>query len=174
MAKQISAGLLLYNLSKASPSQYLFNEVNSDEKEVLKVFLVHPGGPFFRNKDKGVWTIPKGLIDNDEDLLLAARREFKEETGLLGVEPFIELGAITQKSGKQVFAWAFTTDLPKDYKLTSNTFKIELPKGSGKTVEFAEIDKWGFFTIKEAQEKILPEQYEFINRLLLKLRREKG
>src|ERR1043166_10008507 len=103
----------------------------------FEVLLVHPGGPFFRNKDKGAWTIPKGEAMEDEDLLTRARLEFQEE---LGVNPdtsdSIELGTVKQKGGKTVHAWGFEGNLPDNFVVASNTFAMEWPPRSGQTHEF--------------------------------------
>ena len=134
----------------------------------LELLLVHPGGPFFRNKDGGAWTIPKGEVAEGEELLDRAQVEFREE---LGIEPpaaadWIELGAIKQKGGKIVHAWAFEGDLSEDFALTSNTFSIEWPPRSGRTQEFPEIDRAEFFQIELAKEKINQAQIEFLDRLV--------
>jgi predicted NUDIX family NTP pyrophosphohydrolase len=128
-------------------------------------FLVHPGGPFFKNKDKGWWGIPKGLPDKDEPLKDAARREFAEETGFSPDVPLIPLGQIKQKGGKIVHAWAIESDFPNGWTLVSNTMKIEWPPRSGKYQSFPEIDQGRFFSEHEALEYILPSQAEFIHRL---------
>lgn len=136
----------------------------ADELEVL---LVHPGGPFFRKKDGGAWTIPKGEVAEGEDLMTRAKLEFREE---LGFEPatddWIELGTVKQKGGKTVYAWAFGGDLPPDFIVVSNTFSMEWPPRSGRTQDFPEIDRAEFFPIELAQEKINPAQIEFLDRLL--------
>jgi len=136
----------------------------------LEVLLVHPGGPFFRNKDSGAWTIPKGEWMEDEDLLTRARLEFREE---LGVDPadsvFIELGTVKQKGGKTVHAWAFEGNLPANFVVTSNTFSMEWPPRSGRTAEFPEIDRAEFFAIEEAKHKINSAQIEFLDRLIERL-----
>lgn len=106
----------------------------------LQVLLAHPGGPYFAKKDDGAWTIPKGEPDGDEDLLLAAQREFKEETGITAFGPFIPLRPIKQKGGKVVHAWAFAGDCDPE-AITSNTFTLEWPPKSGKQREFPEIDR---------------------------------
>jgi predicted NUDIX family NTP pyrophosphohydrolase len=150
MAKKISAGLLLYRT------------IN----EHLEVFLVHPGGPFFRNKDEGIWTIPKGETENTESLLETAIREFKEETG---IDPeaghFIRLESIKQKGGKIVHAWAFEGDWDESTPIKSNYFELEWPPRSGKKQKFPEIDKAEFFTVEIARQKINPAQIDFIVRL---------
>jgi predicted NUDIX family NTP pyrophosphohydrolase len=133
----------------------------------LEVLLVHPGGPFFRNKESGAWTLPKGEAADDEDLRDRARLEFGEE---LGIEPpasdWIELGTVKQKGGKTVHAWAFEGDLPQDFVLTSNSFAMEWPPRSGRTQDFREIDRAQFFAIELAKEKINAAQIEFLDRLV--------
>ena len=145
---QTSAGLLLHR----------------QRDGVLEVLLVHPGGPFWAKKEEGVWSIPKGLVDPGEDKLEAAKREFAEETSVIPSGPFLELGQIRQKSGKQVYAWAFegNCDPPS---IKSNTFTLEWPPRSGRRSEFPEIDRGEFFTTAEALRKINPKQAEFVNRL---------
>lgn len=124
---------------------------------LLHVLLVHPGGPFWKKKDLGAWSIPKGEVEAEEDLLLTARREFKEEIGIEPNEPLYPLGSITQKSGKMVHAWAFEGDCDPT-KICSNTTEIEWPPKSGKKLVIPEIDQAVFFTIREASEKINPAQ----------------
>src|SRR6476660_10554610 len=143
MAKQ-SAGLLLYRTTKG----------------FLEVFLVHPGGPFWKNKDKGAWSIPKGEFAL-EPPLEAAKRELKEETGFTVSGPFIELSPIKQKGGKWVYAWGVEADVDPA-KLKSNTFTL----GSG---EFPEVDRAEWFTIDEAKEKILEAQIKLVGDLSAKL-----
>jgi predicted NUDIX family NTP pyrophosphohydrolase len=131
----------------------------------VEVFLVHPGGPFWKNKDSGAWSIPKGLIDAGEEPLAAARREFQEETGLQPHGDFLPLGTIQQKAGKLVHAWAFAGDADAT-AIKSNTTRIELPRGSGRWLEVPEIDRAAWFDPAIAREKINPAQAEFIDRLL--------
>ena len=146
---QTSAGLLMYRNSGGS----------------LEVFLVHPGGPFWARKDEGAWSIPKGLIDEGEDKLEAAKREFQEETSIFPAEPFVFLGEIRQKSGKRICAWAFerNCDLPR---INSNTFTLEWPPNSGRMREFPEIDKGEFFSVPVARRKINHGQADFLDRLM--------
>jgi len=133
----------------------------------LEVLLVHPGGPYFQNKDDGAWTIPKGEATEGEDLLCRAKIEFEEELGIMASgEDWIELGSIKQKGGKTVHGWAFAGDLPDDFKLSSNTFEMEWPPHSGKTKKFPEIDRASFFSLEEARKKINPAQRPFLDRLL--------
>jgi predicted NUDIX family NTP pyrophosphohydrolase len=137
--------------------------------DMIEVLLAHPGGPFFRNKDNGVWTIPKGEASPDEDLLIRARIEFEEEIGIKPSGNWIPLGSIKQKGGKTVHAWAFEGDLPESYKLRSNTFQIEWPPRSGKLKEFPEIDRAEFFGEEIARRKINPAQTPFLDRLAVAL-----
>jgi len=149
MAEIISCGLLMY--CRKSP---------------LKVFLVHPGGPFFTKKDEGYWGIPKGLTEDNEELLETAKREFLEETGITPGNDFVSLGDVIQKGGKKVHAWAFECANDDPIEIECNTFSMEWPPKSGKIQSFPEVDKGCFFDIKEAKIKINSSQAEFINRLL--------
>jgi predicted NUDIX family NTP pyrophosphohydrolase len=130
----------------------------------LQVFLVHPGGPFFKNKDAGAWTIPKGEILEDEEPLAAAQREFFEETGFSISGDFNELKPIKQKGGKLVLAWAIEKDFDET-KVVSNTFEIEWPPKSSKMQTFPEVDKAGWFSIDKAKEKVNPAQVDFIDEI---------
>jgi predicted NUDIX family NTP pyrophosphohydrolase len=141
--------------------------------DALEVLLVHPGGPFFRKKDAGAWTIPKGEAAEDENLLSRAKQEFEEE---LGTKPaasqWIGLGTVKQKGGKIVHAWAFEGELPAEFVLASNSFAMEWPPRSGRTAEFPEIDRAQFFPIELAREKINQAQIEFLHRLIKHLDRQ--
>jgi predicted NUDIX family NTP pyrophosphohydrolase len=132
----------------------------------LEVLLVHPGGPFFRSKDAGAWTIPKGEPAEGEDALAAARREFREETGfdVPAGAACHALGDVKQKGGKVVQAWAFEGDCDPA-RCVSNTFRMEYPPRSGKFQEFPEVDKAAFFAPEEARAKINPAQAPLIDRL---------
>ena len=147
-AKQISAGLLL------------FRRPNGE----LQIFLAHPGGPFWKNKDAGAWTIPKGLVEEGEDLLAAARREFAEETGIEPLAPFLPLGSIRQKAGKVIHAWAWEGDADPA-AIQSNLTRVELPRGSGRWLSIPEVDRCDWFAPAIAREKINPAQAELIERL---------
>jgi predicted NUDIX family NTP pyrophosphohydrolase len=149
MAKR-SAGLLMYAYK------------NSD----LKIFLVHPGGPYFVKKDDGSWSIPKGLIEDNEDTLATAVREFEEETGLKPEGEFILLGEVTLKSGKVVHAWTFEGKEDNNFLFKSNLFEMEWPPNSGKREKFPEADKFGFFSVEEAKKKINSSQIPLINNLV--------
>lgn len=131
----------------------------------LELFLVHPGGPFWAKKDVGAWSIPKGLVDQNEDEVAAAQREFTEETSLVASGPFIDLGMVRLKSGKLVHAWAFEGDCDSS-KIRSNTFKIEWPPRSKQMKEFPEIDQARFFSVTEARQRINQSQVPFIDRLV--------
>ena len=148
MANKTSAGLLLYR-----------------RRGELEVFLVHPGGPFWAKKDAGSWTIPKGEIDEAEEPLEAAKREFLEETGFEINGNFQQLNSIKQAGGKVVQAWAIEADCDPA-QLQSNRFAIEWPPKSGKTRDFPEVDRAGWFTLAEARTKILSGQIAFVDQLV--------
>lgn len=134
-------------------------------KNQLEVLLVHPGGPFFRGKDQGAWTIPKGEASLSEDLLTRARIEFEEEIGVRPEGKWISLGSVRQSGGKLVHGWAFEGDLPASFSLRSNSFELEWPPRSGQRVKFPEIDRAEFFSPAAATEKINPAQVAFLDRL---------
>ena len=144
MAKT-SAGILLFRKRPAG----------------VQVMLVHPGGPFWRKKDEGAWSIPKGLADESEDLLAAAQREFSEETGATIRGEFIDLGAHKQASGKTIVAWGCESDFDPA-SLESNNFTLEWPPRSGKTAEFPEVDKAGWYFLDEALRKVTKGQRPII------------
>lgn len=125
--------------------------------EHREVFLVHPGGPFWAAKDDGAWSIPKGLVDQGEDPLATARREFKEETGFTAEGPFSSLGTFRQPGGKLLVIWAAEGDCDPS-QLASNTFEIEWPPKSGRTKGFPEIDRGKWFRKSDALKKILKGQ----------------
>ena len=143
-----SAGLLMYRV----------------RNHRVEVFLVHPGGPFWENKDKGAWTIPKGQFDGTEEPLDAAKREFQEETSFVPGGEFISLGTIRQLSGKLVEAWAFEGDCNPD-ELHSINCEVEWPPRSKQMIEIPEVDRGRWFTIDEAREAILAAQVPFLNSL---------
>jgi predicted NUDIX family NTP pyrophosphohydrolase len=130
----------------------------------VQVLLAHPGGPFWRAKDEGAWTLPKGEYEAPEQPLDAARREFMEETGFEAVAPFLPLGEIVQKGGKRILAWAFEGDCDPA-RLRCNTFEIEWPPGSGRRQAFPEIDRVGWFSLADARRKVLPAQAALLERL---------
>jgi predicted NUDIX family NTP pyrophosphohydrolase len=130
----------------------------------LEYFLVHPGGPFYKNKDAGVWSIPKGLVDADEDHVAAAKREFEEETGLKSAEKLYPLGSIRMKSGKIVEAWMFIGEWDESTGITSNTFPLEWPPKSGKYIDVPEADRARWFHFDDALKAIIPAQQPFITR----------
>jgi predicted NUDIX family NTP pyrophosphohydrolase len=119
--------------------------------------LVHPGGPFWSRKDEGAWSIPKGEVDEGEDLMDAAIREVKEETGFKVKGKFVPLKPVKLKSGKIIHAWAIEFDMDTE-KIKSNTFEIEWPPRSGTMKSFPEIDKADWFSMEEAYSKINPGQ----------------
>jgi predicted NUDIX family NTP pyrophosphohydrolase len=134
----------------------------------LNVMLVHPGGPFWKNKDLGAWSIPKGEFTEDEEPLAAAIREFGEETGTLLKGDFKDIGNVKLKSGKIVHAWALEQDLDTT-SVKSNEFEIEWPPKSGKKITIPEIDRAEWCNIPQALEKINPAQQELITRLISSL-----
>jgi predicted NUDIX family NTP pyrophosphohydrolase len=150
--KRKSAGLLVFRKAAGGP----------------EFFLVHPGGPFWKNKDAGAWSIPKGEYTEPEEPLAAAVREFKEETGQTINGTFISLTPIIQKAGKEVQAWAVEGDVDAE-NIHCNNMKMEWPYKSGKWVSFPEVDKAAWFNAADAKEKINPAQYAFIEELLEKL-----
>jgi predicted NUDIX family NTP pyrophosphohydrolase len=130
----------------------------------LEVLLVHPGGPLWRNKDEGAWSIPKGEVGEGEDLLDAAKREFQEETGFTPTGQFMPLKPVKQKSGKVVHAWMVEGDLDTA-SISSNSFTMEWPPKSGKLAEFPEVDRAEFFDLETAKKKINPAQAAFVTEL---------
>jgi predicted NUDIX family NTP pyrophosphohydrolase len=155
MPARVSAGLMLYRFRGGE----------------LQVFVAHPGGPFFVSKDDGHWTIPKGEVEPGEDLLATAIREVAEETSI-EVDPasrFIALGTIRQKGGKIVHAWAVEKDLDDAQPVQSNLLMMEWPPGSGRMLEFPEVDRAQFFPVAEAKRKLKPAQVELVDRLVEQL-----
>lgn len=145
---RVSAGLLMYRIQDGE----------------LQTLLAHPGGPLFKNKDDGAWSIPKGEIEPGEDLLEAAKREFQEETGVVPTGPFIALTPVKQKGGKVVHAWAFKGDC-NPVATVSNSFTMEWPPRSGKQMEFPESDRADFFDVAAAKRKIKAGQEGLIEEL---------
>lgn len=146
---RVSAGLLMFRRKSGA----------------FEALLVHPGGPFFANKNEGAWTIPKGETAPGEDLLTRAQIEFEEELGIRPAGHWIGLGSIKQKGGKTVYAWAFEGDLNDAFKLKSNSFEMEWPPRSGKMKQFPEIDRAEFFAEETARQKINPAQVTLLDRL---------
>ena len=142
---RVSAGLLMYRILDGK----------------LQVLLAHPGGPLFKNKDEDVWTIPKGELEPGENMLDAAQREFKEETGVTPKGPFTALTPIKQKGGKIVHAWAFEGDCDPA-NIVSNSFLMEWPPKSGQQMEFPEIDRAEFFDVTAARRKIKAAQMALV------------
>ncbi len=147
---KLSAGLLVYRRTGGE----------------LEVLIVHPGGPFWAKKDDGAWSVPKGEYEPDEDPLEVALREFEEE---IGAEPpdhatAVSLGELRQPSGKVVRAWAVEGDLDVS-ETRSNMFEMEWPPRSGRTQEFPEVDRAGWFGLEEARRKLLRGQVGFLDRL---------
>jgi predicted NUDIX family NTP pyrophosphohydrolase len=146
--RAISAGLLLFRHTHGQ----------------LEVFLVHPGGPFWKNRDAGAWSIPKGLVAPGEEPLEAARRELTEETGITVSGPFLPLGTVQQKAGKLIHAWACEANADEN-AIVSNTTRVEVPRGSGRWIEIPEVDRAAWFTPATARQKINPAQAELLDRL---------
>lgn len=144
-----SAGLLLYRYREAT----------------IEVLLVHPGGPFYRGRNEGAWSIPKGECSDHEAGIQAALREFEEELGAPPPEPpFPSLGSVRQAGGKTVYAWAARGQFDVD-SLSSNTFELEWPPRSGKFQQFPEVDRAGWFGIDAAGRMLLAAQRPFLDRL---------
>lgn len=151
--KRQSAGILLYRYHQGN----------------LEVLLVHYGGPFWKDKELGTWSIPKGEYTEPETPLEAAVREFAEETGTAVTGPFIELTPIVQKGGKQVHAWAAEGNLDAD-NIVCNTFTMQWPPKSGNWQTYPEVDKAAWYTLPQAREKINEAQLSFLNELENKLK----
>jgi predicted NUDIX family NTP pyrophosphohydrolase len=149
----VSAGLLLFRRPAGE----------------VELFLAHPGGPFWKGRDAGAWTIPKGLVNAGEELLDAARREFEEETGIRPAGPFVPLGSVRQKAGKVVHAWAWEGDADPA-AVTSNTTRSQWPPGSGKWISYPEVDRCAWFGPSDARVRLNPAQAELIDRLDAALR----
>ena len=137
---KLSAGILVYR----------------KKNREIQIFLCHPGGPFYKNKNNAVWTIPKGEFDKKEEPFVAAKREFKEETGQDIQGDFIPMKPVKYKDGRKiVYAWAVNTDIDEG-NINSNTFPLEWPPASGKFIEVPEVDRADWFNIDTARQKILP------------------
>jgi predicted NUDIX family NTP pyrophosphohydrolase len=155
---KVSAGLLMYRIRNGK----------------IEVFLAHPGGPLFRNRDVGHWTIPKGEVQTDEELLDTAKREFFEEVGIRADGSFVPLGSIRQRGGKTVFAWAFAGDCHSSHNHVCNDFTMEWPPHSGQYQNYPELDRVGFFSLDEAREKLKETQRPFLDRLIEGLEKRGG
>jgi predicted NUDIX family NTP pyrophosphohydrolase len=150
VARRRSAGIVLYRAGDGG----------------VEVLLVHPGGPFWAKKDLGAWSIPKGEYEPGEDPQACALREFEEETGTaLEAQALVELGAVVQKAGKEVTAWAARGDLDPA-GVRSNSFTMEWPPRSGRQQEFPEIDRAEWFALDEARAKLVAAQAELLDRLV--------
>ena len=145
---KLAAGILLYRRTHGA----------------LEVLLTHPGGPLWKNKDAGAWSLPKGEPAPDEDPLACACRELEEETGVVATGPFIDLGEVRQKAGKAVRAWAAEQDADPG-AMRSNTFTLEWPPRSGRMATFPEVDRWEWVGLDEAGRRINPAQAELLERL---------
>ena len=149
VTNSLSAGILLYRLAGRG----------------LEVLLVHPGGPYWRSKDEGAWMMPKGGVEQGEETVAAARREFEEELGTKPQGELLALGRIRQKGGKWVEAFALEGDLDAD-AIVSNSFAVEWPPRSGEIQLFPEVDRAAWFTLAEARSKMLPSQLPLLDLLL--------
>lgn len=135
----------------------------------MEVLLGHMGGPFWARRDAGAWSVPKGEYEPDEEPLAAARREFQEELGLpVPAGDLVELGSVTQSGGKVVTVWAVEADLDPG-EVTPGIFTMEWPKGSGRVAEFPEVDRAAWFDLRDAGERIVAAQREFLDRLASRL-----
>jgi predicted NUDIX family NTP pyrophosphohydrolase len=148
---QHSAGLLMFR-----------------RRGAIEVLLVHPGGPFWTKKDDGAWSIPKGLFEDGEDALAAAKREFEEETGQAPQGTLVELGVFRQPSGKRIHAFSLESEFDLD-TFRSNSFSMEWPPRSGQTAEFPEADRAGWFGRKDAMAKITKGQRAILEALFARL-----
>jgi predicted NUDIX family NTP pyrophosphohydrolase len=149
---QHSAGILMYRRKKG----------------VLECLLVHPGGPFWSKRDNGSWSIPKGLYDNGEDAFAAAQREFTEETGFTANGEFLGLGSFKQPSGKTISVWAVEGDCDLA-EFRSNEFSMEWPPRSGRTAQFPEVDRAGWFSAPQASQKLTRGQMPIVQALVARL-----
>jgi len=145
-----SAGILLYKF----------------RNNCVEIFLVHPGGPYWKNKDLGAWSIPKGEFTEEEQPLDAAIREFNEENGIKLSGDFIELTPIKQKGGKIVYAWVNKSDIEQSIFSCKSKVSIEWPPKSGKIQSFPEVDKFEWFCLEEAKQKINPSQATLLDELI--------
>lgn len=139
----------------------------------LEFLLVHPGGPYWVKKDEGAWSVPKGELDEGEDALQVARRELEEETGLRAEGPFVPLEPVTQRGGKIVVAWGVEGDFDTG-ELSSNTFTMEWPPGSGRMRQFPEVDRAAWVTLDEARVKLNAAQVPLLEELSRKIGGTRG
>lgn len=144
-----SMGLLLFRRTESGP----------------EFFLAHPGGPFWRKRDEGAWTIPKGVPEPGEAPLDAAIREFREETGIEPVPPFIDIGSIRQKGGKTVRAWAWEGDADPA-RIESNEVRTEWPRDSGRWIVYPEVDRCAWLDRDAAARRINPAQVAFLDAVI--------
>jgi len=156
-------------MSKKSAGLLLYRET----PEGVEVLLVHPGGPFWANKDDGSWSIPKGEFVDDEEPLSAAKREFEEEMGIPPAGDFLPLEPLRQPSGKLVFAWALCSDFDPA-RLKSNLFSMEWPPKSGQQQQFPEVDRAAWFGVESAKRKILKGQAPFLDQFLKRMQGAEG
>lgn len=160
---KVSAGILLYRKAKRG------------QNSPLEFFLVHPGGPYWKGKDEGSWSVPKGEPDGAVDLFMVAKREFEEETSFsiddCATGEFIQLQPVRQKSGKSVHAWAVEGNIDAE-KIVSNTCLIEWPPRSGKQIEIPEIEKGEWFDEQTARLKINPAQAAFLDEVISSVARQ--
>ncbi|WP_217988372.1 NUDIX domain-containing protein [Aliifodinibius salipaludis] len=145
----ISAGILLFN-----------------RKPSLEILLAHPGGPYWWDKEEGAWSIPKGEVEKNKDLLDAAKREFKKQLNFIPEGDFINLESVKQTGGETVHCWAVEYQIPDDFIFAPNEFKMEWPPNSGKSEVFPDIDRIEYFGPFEARKKINPAQRKFITRII--------
>lgn len=160
----MNRGLIIFRMAKTSAGILMYRLASDGNPEVL---LVHPGGPYWRNKDLGSWSIPKGEY-TEEDPLSAARREFREETSFEAIGDFIALEPVIQKGGKQVSAWAVEGSIDAQ-AARSIEFEMEWPPRSGKLASFPEVDRAAWFPLHEALLKLNPAQTSFVRQLATKL-----
>lgn len=157
MGTVLSAGILMFRQDRGR----------------LEVLIGHPGGPFWAKKDTGAWTVPKGLVEPGEDPQQTAKREFAEETGFdPGAERMLSLGSVTLRSGKEVVAWAVPGVVDVG-QAASNLVHMEWPRGSGRWIEFPEIDRLLWCSVADAERRLNPAQRTFLARLVKSLDRGK-
>jgi predicted NUDIX family NTP pyrophosphohydrolase len=158
----VHGGIVTLMPKKKTSAGILLHRRRGDEREV---FLVHPGGPFWAKKDLGAWSLPKGEVEEGEDPLAAAVREFTEETGFTVDGDFRPLRPLRQSGGKTILAWAVEGDCDPA-ELRSASFSMEWPPRSGRRQEFPEVDRGAWFTIDEARQRILAGQAPFLDELI--------